>query len=111
MVLCRFFRDFILWDELLQLTEALTGLRFTQHELQLLANRITQQTREYNRREGLDASTDTLPKYLVNNPNQEGKTLPASDLDTMVKEYNSIRTIRDQGFLTAENQHMKKPDS
>ena len=96
MVLCRFFRDFILWDELLQLTEALTGLRFTQHELQLLANRITQQTREYNLREGLDASTDTLPPFIVNNPTREGNTLPLPDLETMVKEYNSVRTRRDR---------------
>lgn len=91
LVLCRFFRDFILWDELLQLVEATTGMRLSKSELEDMANDITNLTRMYNNREGLDSSTDTLPKRFLTEPTREGATLTKEELDTMIKEYNEIR--------------------
>ena len=96
LILCRFFRDFIKWDELTDLIRGTTGMVFSKAELQQLANRITQQTREYNRREGLGSSEDTLPPALLDNPNDEGSTLTGSELNTMVHEYNAIRKARDE---------------
>lgn len=94
LILCRFFRDLILWDELMDIIRALTGLSFTKKELQVLANDITQLTREYNKREGLDSSTDTLPKSLLQHANKEGACLSDDDLSFMVQEYNKIRASR-----------------
>ncbi|MBN2432169.1 MAG: aldehyde ferredoxin oxidoreductase family protein [Acidobacteria bacterium] len=91
LILCRFFRDFILWDELQQLITALTGLPLDKSALQRLANDITQRTREYNTREGLDATTDTLPPPFVEQANAEGARLTRAELETMVREYNEIR--------------------
>ena len=94
LILCRFYRDFILWDELASIIEATTGMALGKSELEILANNITQQTREYNRQEGQDESTDTLPERFLTEPTEEGATLTARQLETMVAEYNQIRRSR-----------------
>ena len=96
LILCRFYRDFIGWDELAGIIEAVTGMALNKKALEALANNITQQTREYNRREGLDGSADTLPKRFLTEPTEEGATLTAGQLETMLKEYNEIRQSRQQ---------------
>ncbi len=90
LILCRFFRDFILWDELLGIVEGTTGLQLTKEELEDKANFITNQTREYNTREGLDIKSDNLPKAFFK-PNAEGASISQDELDTMLDEYNAIR--------------------
>ena len=94
LILCRFFRDLILWEELVDIIRAVTGLSFTKEELRVLANNITQLTREYNKREGLDSSTDTLPRCLLQQANEQGACLTAEDLAVMVQEYSKIRASR-----------------
>ena len=96
LVLCRFYRDFIGWEDLVDLYEALTGIKRDKDQLQTLANRITQQTRTFNTREGLDASTDMLPKRLLREATREGAALSEEDLQTMIDEYNTIRKRREQ---------------
>ena len=59
LILCRFYRDFILWDKLQMLVEATTGDYLTIDELRKRANRITQLTREFNAREGIGADEDS----------------------------------------------------
>ena len=66
------------------------------HELELLANSVTQKTRNYNIREGLDKSTDTLPKCFLHEATQEGARFSAQDLEIMLEEYNEIRKKRDE---------------
>jgi aldehyde:ferredoxin oxidoreductase len=90
LVLCRFYRDLIVWDDLLDLVAGTTGMKLTKQQLEDLANDITQSTRGFNSREGLDASTDTLPKAFFD-ANREGACLTRQDLGTMLKEYNQIR--------------------
>lgn len=96
MILCRFFRDFIQWDELETLIRATTGFAYNKAALEKLANRITQQTRKYNKQEGLDESTDTLPPRFLKEATKEGATLSPEALSTMIKEYNHIRKGRDE---------------
>lgn len=91
LVLCRFFRDFILWEELLQLIEATTGIKYKKEQLENLANKITNFTRDYNIREGLDGETDILPDRFLKEANEEGANLTKKELDIMIKEYNEIR--------------------
>jgi aldehyde:ferredoxin oxidoreductase len=95
MILCRFFRDFYLWDELSEMVEATTGMRMNKKELELLANRITQQTRAFNHREGIGPEQDTLPKRILNEATKEEAVLSEADLHTMIQEYNKIREERD----------------
>ena len=90
LILCRFYRDFILWDKLQMLVEATTGDHFTIDELRKKANRITQLTREFNTREGLGASEDKLPKPFFKK-NRQGAVISGSELKTMIDEYNLLR--------------------
>lgn len=100
LILCRFYRDFIPWDDLAQIIEATTGIVLSKSKLEVMANNITQQSREYNKREGLDSSTDTLPKRFLSEPSEEGAILTQTELNTMLKEYNQIRNSRQaQGGL------------
>ncbi len=94
LILCRFYRDFILWEELAEIIKATTGMSVSKSQLEVLANNITQQSREYNKREGLDGSTDTLPKRFLTEPTEEGATIRAEELQTMINEYNQIRESR-----------------
>jgi aldehyde:ferredoxin oxidoreductase len=92
LILCRFFRDFIQWELLADLIEATTGMRFSKPELEDLANNITNMTRAYNLREGLDASTDRLPKRFFREATAEGATLTEPEFHVMLDEYNRIRS-------------------
>jgi len=96
LILCRFYRDNILWDELADIIEATSGMKLSKEELQVLANDITQQTRRFNLREGLDGTADKLPKRFLKEATEEGAVLTAAELDTMIEEYNQIRLSREK---------------
>jgi len=91
LILCRFFRDFILWDELLGIVEATTGMKLAKAELADMANDITNLTRKYNGREGIDNAMDTLPKRLLTEATTEGAMITPEELALMLDEYNAIR--------------------
>jgi aldehyde:ferredoxin oxidoreductase len=101
LILCRFFRDFIKWDELSELIAAATGMRLGKQELRSIANQTTERTRLYNAREGIDPSLDTLPPYLLDNPTQEGVSISREELRALIYEYNQIRRNRYEKAKTA----------
>ncbi|MDK1031270.1 MAG: aldehyde ferredoxin oxidoreductase family protein [Planctomycetia bacterium] len=92
LILCRFYRDLVLWDKLQAIIEATTGMKFAKEALEALANNITQQTRRYNKREGV--APDRLPKRFLSEATDEGASLSEAELQTMLDEYNSIRDSR-----------------
>ncbi len=94
MVLCRFFRDFILWDELSELIAASTGLIYDRPTLERFANGITQATRAFNQREGIEPKEDRLPRRFFTAATGEGASLSEEDFNQMLAEYNQLRTER-----------------
>jgi aldehyde:ferredoxin oxidoreductase len=98
LILCRFYRDFIPWETIGAVIEATTGLALDRRGLELLANDITERTREYNRREGLGAETDTLPWIFLNEKTAEGASLTSAQLGLMISEYNAIRRGRSEEY-------------
>jgi aldehyde:ferredoxin oxidoreductase len=96
LILCRFYRDFIPWETIGAIIETTTGVSQDRKGLELLANDVTERTREYNRREGLGAATDTLPWTFLNEKTAEGASLAASELELMINEYNAIRGGRSE---------------
>ena len=90
LILCRFFRDFLLWDELQELVAATTGRQLSYKELEVLAGETTRLTRIFNRREGLDESSDTLPKPFFK-ATREGAVISRGELALMLEEYNRLR--------------------
>jgi aldehyde:ferredoxin oxidoreductase len=93
LIQCRFFRDFLGWEELGSLIRASTGLDWDKTELERFANRVTQAGREYNHREYLGSETDWLPPFAFR-PNAEGAVLDPSELRLMIDEYNQVRDGR-----------------
>ncbi len=95
LILCRFFRDFIKWEELGDIIRATTGMALDRKELELRANLITQQTRRYNAREGIGPEQDRLPERFYREKTAEGHGISRGELETMVAEYNAIRGARE----------------
>jgi aldehyde:ferredoxin oxidoreductase len=94
LILCRFFRDFILWDELSIIFKATTGLSLNKNELEILTNSITQKTREFNAREGVTEAEDKLPERFLKEKTAEGASLTREQLEIMLREYDEIRKSR-----------------
>ena len=94
LILCRFFRDLVLWDELRDIIKAVTGLDWTQEQMEVFANNVTQMTREYNTREGIGPKEDKLPKRFLKEANEQGAALTEDELAVMLNEYNAIRKSR-----------------
>ncbi len=90
LILCRFFRDFVMWEELQELVEATTGRSMSKEDLAATAGETTRLTRAFNRREGLDESYDTLPPAFFK-ATEEGAVLTREELGLMLKEYNELR--------------------
>jgi aldehyde:ferredoxin oxidoreductase len=71
-----------------------TGFSYDKTDLENLANKITQQTREFNAREGLGSSADRLPERFYKEKTLEGASLSSQDIDQMLLGYNRIRSSR-----------------
>ncbi len=91
LILCRFFRDFYLWEELAELIAGSTGLEYDRETLQKFANGVTEATRAYNQREGIGPETDTLPRRFFTTPTAEGVAFSEEDFRLMLSEYNEQR--------------------
>lgn len=101
MILCRFFRDLVKWDELAELIASTTGLELSKEELELLANDITQKTRAYNLREGITREEDRLPKRLVREATKEGDRITEQEISDLIADYNRIRESRSRALEEA----------
>ncbi len=92
LILCRFYRDMIGWDDLPVIVRGLTGLELDKAGLQALSARIADTIRRYNLREGMTPADDTLPRRLLEEPLQPtGERLTEAELRQMVGEYYALR--------------------
>ncbi|MFP4430709.1 MAG: aldehyde ferredoxin oxidoreductase family protein [Spirochaetaceae bacterium] len=101
MILCRFFRDLVKWDELSELIAATTGLELTKEQLQSIANDITQKTRAYNLREGITRDEDRLPTRIVREATKEGNRITEQEISELIADYNRIRESRSEALEAA----------
>ena len=92
LIMCRFFRDLLQWDDLITLIEATTGIKYTQDELRKMANDISTLRRMISMREGLTKKDDILPARLFKEPRKDdGKTVSEQEFFYMLDEYYRIR--------------------
>jgi aldehyde:ferredoxin oxidoreductase len=92
MIVCRFFRDIYLWDQISLLINASTGMELDKKGLQKLALDITNQAREFNLREGMTKEADTLPKrFFEEKLEDSGKMLPKPEFDKMLSDYYKLK--------------------
>ncbi|MFZ5632767.1 MAG: aldehyde ferredoxin oxidoreductase family protein [Bacillota bacterium] len=98
LILCVFFRDLFLWDDLIPVIKACTGWEYTRPELEKMANNIVTLTRRFNAREGATKEYDTLPPRLFSQPINGGENIiTREELRFMVDDYYRLRGWDDTG--------------
>jgi len=91
IILCRFFRDIIYYDELKSILKLLLGKDFSKNELFEIGENITNLTREFNLREGLEPiKDDMIPEYFFNNPIQKD-SISKDEYLQLLKDYYSLK--------------------
>lgn len=92
LILCRFFRDLVEWEDLITLIEATTGVKYTEANLRKMANDISTLRRMINLREGLTREDDMLPPRFFKEPRKDdGKIVDKREFLYMLDEYYRIR--------------------
>jgi len=97
LILCRFYRDLYLWDELEDMIRASTGLDADKKKLQTIAASVSDLVRRFNIREGLTPEDDRLPVRFYEKMEKSGHTITEAQLNTMVKEYYQLRGWDENG--------------
>ncbi|MGM0689009.1 MAG: aldehyde ferredoxin oxidoreductase C-terminal domain-containing protein, partial [Bacillota bacterium] len=104
LIFCRFYRDLIHWEELITILFLLTGKRYGLTELRSVAGRIQTLTRLINLREGATRADDILPKRLLTESINEGKSLiTREELDLMLDDYYLLQGWDEKGIPPYEN--------
>jgi aldehyde:ferredoxin oxidoreductase len=91
LILCRFFRDLYQWDRIAEIIKATTGLELSKADLQQMALRISNLTREFNRRQGLTRADDSLPPRFYEPLEDSGKVLLKKDFERMLDDYYALK--------------------
>jgi aldehyde:ferredoxin oxidoreductase len=81
------------WDGTAELLQAATGWDLTGEAVRLIGERIVNQERLFNAREGMTRADDTLPKRFLEEPMPEGGASAGSvlELEPMLDEYYLVR--------------------
>lgn len=112
LILCRFFRDLIGWEELADIIKATMGLSLKKEDLEKTANHITTQTRVFNLREGITSKDDTLPgRFFKESMGEEGKIIKEEELNKMVGEYYQLRGWDSMGVPKEEDGYSNKEEN
>lgn len=92
LILCRFYRDLITWDDLEEILRAACGLSLNKKALKTIASNILSLAREFNRQEGVTKRDDRLPRRFFREVLQEtGKSIRPDEMEVMIKEYYQLR--------------------
>lgn len=92
LVLCRFYRDFYLWDELGEIIRMTTGMNLNKDELRKKAGAVTDLVRTYNLREGVTQADDVIPGRFFREPlPEEGYAVSEAEFSALKKDYYELR--------------------
>jgi aldehyde:ferredoxin oxidoreductase len=87
LVLCRFYRDLYMWDNLEKIIHATTGLDADQDALRKRAADIATLVRRFNLREGMSKEDEWLSKGFFRKNEKTGDAITPEELGQMLKEY------------------------
>ncbi|WP_003543507.1 aldehyde ferredoxin oxidoreductase family protein [Desulfotomaculum nigrificans] len=91
LILCRFYRDLVLWDDLAKLVTLTTGLDMDVNKLRQIAQRVVNAARQFNLTHGLTRDDDWLPPRFFNEPLENGDILTEENLTAMLEDYYRLR--------------------
>ena len=97
LVLCRFYRDFYLWDELATIINTATGLPADKARLTRIAMDTADLIRLFNIREGLTSADDVLPARLYREKLEGDRGLTEEELLYMRREYYALHGWDEEG--------------
>ncbi len=98
LILCRFFKDLIDWDDLGILVRSITGMDLDKKGLRQIAANVSNAARWFNIREGVTRIDDKLPKRFYQEAlGRNKKVLREEDLNRMLDEYYDSRGWDSQG--------------
>lgn len=101
LVLCRFYRDFYQWNELLDIVKVTTGEVLTKEELRQIASNVIDLVRRYNHREGVRENDDVLPKrFFTERLPEGGYGITEAEFDSLKTEYYRARGWSHEGIPT-----------
>ncbi len=99
LIFCRFYRDLINWEELIEIIYLITGERYSIADLRTIAGRVQNLTRLFNIREGATCADDLLPERFMKESINGGKDLITKDeLSTMLSDYYLLRGWDEKGI-------------
>ncbi|MCX8034341.1 MAG: aldehyde ferredoxin oxidoreductase family protein [Thermodesulfovibrio sp.] len=92
LILCRFFRDFYLWEEMAEIIRLTTSFSYKEEELKRIAKDITDTARNYNIREGLTPEEDNLPQRFHIEPLPETEEVfNKRDFKKLLRQYYKFK--------------------
>jgi aldehyde:ferredoxin oxidoreductase len=92
LILCRFYRDLITWEDLQEILKFTCNLSLRKKELKRMASGIINLARTFNQQEGVTKKEDKLPRRFFREVLQgTEKNIQPEDLHFMLKEYYQLR--------------------
>lgn len=98
LILCRFYRDIYLWEDLGEIIQAVTGIEMDETSLREKARSISTMIRRFNIQEGLTIEDDWLPKPMFQKMKHTDYVVIAEELEQMRREYYQIRGWNEMGI-------------
>jgi len=97
-ILCRFTRDLLNWDVLVNLYSSATGYDYTRSRLNNIANNILSEIKDFNLRTGMKPEADTLPDRFFEEPlPPKNSIITREELAKMLKDYYFARGWSKEG--------------
>ncbi len=104
--LCKFSRGFYLIAKLLEVIEAITGLKFTEDELLKIGERIHNMKGSFNANEGMTRKDWLLPPRITEEPIPDGPSkghkISVDEMNVMLDDYMKARGWTKDGVPTPE---------
>jgi aldehyde:ferredoxin oxidoreductase len=97
LILCRFYRDFYTWEELVKSINLTTGFEFTEQKLRIIASDMATMTRQFNMQEGLTKEHDKLPDRFHKEALPGGERITADEMQQMLGDYYFHRGWDEKG--------------
>ncbi len=97
-IICRFYRDFYMWDELSEIYSKATGMELSRDSLKSIAKRVTDNTRRFNIREGLTTKDDMLPERFFREPLENGAIITKDEFLKLRSDYYKARGWSEEGI-------------
>ena len=98
LIVCRFYRDLYMWEEMAQIVEVTTGTSCDRKRLEKIASTIRNAARIFNLREGMTGAADTLPRRFFEEPLGSKKSLiTRQQFDVLKSDYYRLRRWNEKG--------------